>query len=161
MAPGYIIALTSTCFLWASHLHRIQPVHMSRLYLDIFDRMHLFLDWQLGRRSMCYNHPIIIFPPLCLHPPHTHILQIILKDNNRWKKKKHKKKLLKQQQKNKILIRRRPSHNCPANYYLNLFYYLCAVGYLDMCASNYNTDASFIIPNTTGPSVIPWRISKP
>ena len=26
----------------------------SRLYLDIFDRMHLFLDWRLGRRSIFY-----------------------------------------------------------------------------------------------------------
>ena len=27
----------------------------SRLYPDIFDRMHLFLDWRLGRRSICYQ----------------------------------------------------------------------------------------------------------
>ena len=33
--------LTSTCFLWASQLHQIQPVHRSRWYSDIFDRMHL------------------------------------------------------------------------------------------------------------------------
>ena len=33
--------LTATCFLWASQLHRIQPVHRSRWYPDIFDRMHL------------------------------------------------------------------------------------------------------------------------
>ena len=46
--------LTPTCFLWASHLHQIQPVHRSRLYLDVFDWMHLFLDWWLGRRSICY-----------------------------------------------------------------------------------------------------------
>ena len=46
--------LTPTCFLWASHLHRIQPVHKSRWYSDNFDRMHLFLDWLLGRRSICY-----------------------------------------------------------------------------------------------------------
>ena len=46
--------LMPTCFLWASHLHRIQPVHRSRWYSDIFDRMHLFLDWQFGRRSICY-----------------------------------------------------------------------------------------------------------
>ena len=44
---GLYNCLTSTCFLWASHLRRIQPDHMSRLYLDIFDRMHLFLDWPL------------------------------------------------------------------------------------------------------------------
>ena len=47
--------LTSTCFLWASCLHRIQPVHRSRWYSDIFDRMHMFLDWRLGRRSICYS----------------------------------------------------------------------------------------------------------
>ena len=33
--------LSSTCFLWASQLHRIQPVHRSRWYPNIFDRMHL------------------------------------------------------------------------------------------------------------------------
>ena len=47
--------LTSTCFLWASQLHRIQPVHRSRWYPDIFDRMHLFLDWRLGRGPICYK----------------------------------------------------------------------------------------------------------
>ena len=43
------------------------------------------LDWRLGRCSICYNHPILIyqnstcgiFLHVCLHPPHTHILQII------------------------------------------------------------------------------------
>ena len=33
--------LTSTCFLWASQLHWIQPVHRSRWCPDIFDRIHL------------------------------------------------------------------------------------------------------------------------
>ena len=33
--------LTPTCFLWASQLNRIQPVHRSRWYPDVFDRMHL------------------------------------------------------------------------------------------------------------------------
>ena len=47
--------LTPTFFLWASQLHRIQPVHRSRWYPDIFDRMHLFLDWRLGRGSICYR----------------------------------------------------------------------------------------------------------
>ena len=51
---GLYICLTPTCFLWVSHLHQTQPVHRSRLYLDVLDRMHLFLDWQLGRRSICY-----------------------------------------------------------------------------------------------------------
>ena len=46
--------LTPTCFLWASHLHWIQPVHRSRWYSDIFDQMHLFLDWRFSRRSICY-----------------------------------------------------------------------------------------------------------
>ena len=34
----------------------------SRLYPDIFDRMHLFLDWQLGWRSICYNYPSFNLP---------------------------------------------------------------------------------------------------
>ena len=46
--------LTFTCFLWASQLHRIQPVHRSRWYPDIFDRMHPFLDWRLGRGPIFY-----------------------------------------------------------------------------------------------------------
>ena len=47
---GFYNYLTSTYFPWASHSTRPR----SRLYLDIFDRMHLFLDWRLGRRSICY-----------------------------------------------------------------------------------------------------------
>ena len=47
-----------------------------------------------------------------------------------------------------------------ANHHLNLFLtILCTVGYLDMHASKYNTDASFILPNLIGPSAIHWRIS--
>ena len=30
----------------------------SRLYPDVFDRMHLFLDWWLGRRSISYIFPV-------------------------------------------------------------------------------------------------------
>ena len=26
-----------------------------RLYLDVFDRMHRFIDWRLGWRSICYS----------------------------------------------------------------------------------------------------------
>ena len=48
------------------------------------------LDWWLGQGSICYNHLVLIFQnSTCgiflhvrLHPPHTHILQIMLKDNN-------------------------------------------------------------------------------
>ena len=47
--------LPSTFFLWASQLRRIQPVHRSRWYPDIFDRIHLFLDWRLGRGPICYR----------------------------------------------------------------------------------------------------------
>ena len=49
---GLYNCLTSTCFLWALHLH---PIQQSGLYPDIFDRMHLFFDWWLGRRSVCYK----------------------------------------------------------------------------------------------------------
>ena len=48
------------------------------------------LDWRLGRGSIYNNHPVLIFQSFTrgiffhvrLHPPHTHILQIMLKDNN-------------------------------------------------------------------------------
>ena len=48
------------------------------------------LEWRLGRGTIYNNHPILIFQnSTCghflharLHPPHTHILQIMLKDNN-------------------------------------------------------------------------------
>ena len=33
--------LMPTCFLWVSQLHWIQPVHRSRWYPNIFNRMHL------------------------------------------------------------------------------------------------------------------------
>ena len=46
--------LTSTCFMWASQLHQIIPVHRSRRYPDIFDRIHLFLDWRLSRGLISY-----------------------------------------------------------------------------------------------------------
>ena len=64
----------------------------------------------------------------------------------------YKKKLLEQQQNIKILTRRRPTHYvtlAQANYYLNSFHtILCTVGYPDMRATKYNTDASFILSNT-------------
>ena len=41
---GLYNCLTYTCFLWASHLHRIQLVHVLRWYLR-----------PLGRRSICYT----------------------------------------------------------------------------------------------------------
>ena len=50
---GLCHCLTSTCFLWASNLHPIQPVHNHGYTSDIFDRMHLFLHWRLGRSSIC------------------------------------------------------------------------------------------------------------
>ena len=37
----------------------------SRLYPDIFDRMHLFLDWRLGRGSICYIY-IHIYMCVCV-----------------------------------------------------------------------------------------------
>ena len=93
---GLYHCLTSTCFLWASHLHPIQPVH-SHGYTLISSTGNLFLDRRLGRRSICYNHPIIIFQNSTCGIFFTfasiHTFYKILLDNNRWKKK-HKKKLL-------------------------------------------------------------------
>ena len=52
---GLYHCLISTCFMWESHLHRIQPVHSQGYPPDIFDRMHLFPDRRLGRRSISYR----------------------------------------------------------------------------------------------------------
>ena len=52
VSPSYIIVLRPPAFCGRTHLHRIQPVHRSRWYSDIFDRMHLFLDWRLGQGSI-------------------------------------------------------------------------------------------------------------
>ena len=53
--PGLYNCLMPTCFLCVTSApNSTRP--QSRLYPDIFDRMHLFIDWRLGRRSICYNH---------------------------------------------------------------------------------------------------------
>ena len=81
--------ITSTCFRYSSaYLHRCISFH-----------------WRLGRGSIYNNHPILIFENVHLwtfssrplHPPHTHILQKMLKDNNQ----KCRRKLLEQQQNTK------------------------------------------------------------
>ena len=59
---GLYHCLTYTCFLWASHLHRIQPVH-SQGYPLIYStgctcylhRCISYLTARPGRRSICYN----------------------------------------------------------------------------------------------------------
>ena len=48
----YYNCLTSTCFLWASHLHPIQPIHISSTGYTSY--LHRCI-WQLGRWSICYN----------------------------------------------------------------------------------------------------------
>ena len=83
----------------ASDLQLTQAVSVMVIFL--FD-IHLLpliytgasLDWQLGRGSICHHHTILIFQNstcgiflhIRLHSPHTHILQIMLKDNNSQKK---------------------------------------------------------------------------
>ena len=54
VALGYIIVWHPPASCGRKHLHRIQPVLRSRWYSDIFDQMHLFLDWRFGRGSICY-----------------------------------------------------------------------------------------------------------
>ena len=50
--------LTFTCFLWASHVHWIQPVHRSKWHLRRPRPDAPVLDWRLGRRSICYTFNI-------------------------------------------------------------------------------------------------------
>ena len=54
--------LMSTCFLWASHLHPIQPVHSQGYPLISLTGctcyLHRYISYvraQLGRRSICYT----------------------------------------------------------------------------------------------------------
>ena len=52
-----IISLFAVNLLPVSIVFASNSAHpRSRLYLDVFDRMHLFLDWRLGRRSICYMY---------------------------------------------------------------------------------------------------------
>ena len=53
VAPGYIIVWHPPASCVAFAPHSTSP--RSRLYLDVFDRIHLFLDRRLGRRSICYR----------------------------------------------------------------------------------------------------------
>ena len=167
VATGYIIVFVHLLPVGvAIALNSTHP--RSMLYLDIFDWMHLFLDWRLGRRLICYNHPIIffqnftceIFLRVRLHPPHTQILQILPQDNN--SRKKYKKKLPEPQRKKKILIWRRPSRYVTLARLLSKFVLLSLRGWLSwhVCIK-VQYGCIFHSPKTTGPSVIPWRISKP
>ena len=138
--------LTYTCFRCSStYLYMCISWLTARLRVNIQQSSHSFFSkfhmWTFS------SHP---FPP----SSHTHLTN----NAQGQQPQKYKKKLLEQQQNTKFLIRRRPSHYvtlAQANYYLNLFHtILCAVGYPDMRASKHNTDASFILPNTIGPSAI-------
>ena len=52
-----VISLFDTHLLPVSVASAPNSTHpQSRLYPDIFDRMHLILDWGLGRRSICYTY---------------------------------------------------------------------------------------------------------
>ena len=108
------------------------------------------LDWRLG--SIYNNHPILIFQNstrgiflhVRLHPSHTHILQIMLKDNN---SKNRKRNYLNHSKIQKILIRMRPSHYetlAQANYWLQLtrtapgtWLYYCLTFICFRCTSAY------------------------
>ena len=53
VAPGYIIVWRSPASC-GRHICTDSTRPQSMLYPDIFDRMYLFLDRRLGRRSICY-----------------------------------------------------------------------------------------------------------
>ena len=146
-------------------------VHLPPLFFRLFTQVYLLIDGSVEGQYITIvsflffkiPHVDIFFTFLSIPLTHTHAH--LTNNAQGQQQQKYKKKLLEQQQNTKILIRRRPSQYvtlAQANYYLNLFHtILCEVGCLDMRASKYNTDASFILPKTIGPSPIPWRISKP
>ena len=90
--------LSFTCFRCSSaYSHRCISWLMARSRVNMLQSSHSYFS-----KFHRWN-----FLHVCLHPPHTHISQIMLKDNNN----KNTKKLLESQQKKKnIVIRRRPSH---------------------------------------------------
>ena len=52
VAPGYIIVWHPSASCGRRICTEFNP---STCQGDIFERMHLFLDWRLGRRSICYS----------------------------------------------------------------------------------------------------------
>ena len=53
--PLFAVHLLPVSVAYASNSSRPR----SRLYLDVFVRIHLFLDWRLGRRSICYRESLM------------------------------------------------------------------------------------------------------
>ena len=113
VAPGYIIVWHPPASCGRTHLHRIQPRPQVKVIfrhprLDApFSSAYLHgcisLWTARSRANMQQSSHTYFFYSTCgiflrvrFHPPHTHILQIMLQDNNR---KNYKKKLLEPQQK--------------------------------------------------------------
>ena len=106
VAPGYIIVWRSPASCGCMHLHRIQ----TRPQVKVIFRhprpdapvssayLHRCISW-LTARSRANMQQLSHFSSRPSPSPSTHILQILLKDNN--SRKKHKKKLLEPQQKYK------------------------------------------------------------
>ena len=61
VAPGYIIVWHPPASCGRRICTELNHVHRSRWHCDIPDRMHLFLDWRLGRRSICYMIPFLLW----------------------------------------------------------------------------------------------------
>ena len=62
--PGLYNCLTSTCFLWASHLHPIHSIHSKVIPWSLrpdapFIYTGASLIWQLGRVSICFSIAIV------------------------------------------------------------------------------------------------------
>ena len=68
---GYIIVCRSPASRGRRKLHRIQPVHGEGYILIFSSGMHHFLDWRLGRKSICYKNIFkkyyIIWAVLCIN----------------------------------------------------------------------------------------------
>ena len=60
VAPGYIIVWHPPASRGRRNCTDFNPSTGQGDIFDIFDRMHLFLDWWLGRRSICYTYPILL-----------------------------------------------------------------------------------------------------
>ena len=60
VAPSYIIVWRSPASYGRHICTQFNPSIAKVIYPDIFDRIHLFLDRRLGRRSICYTRTTLI-----------------------------------------------------------------------------------------------------
>ena len=87
---GLYNCVTTTCFLWASHLHRIQPVHRSRWYL----RPDAPVSWLTARSKVNMLQYITVTKTFYNYWIFSHYLHLLVfmsfSDEHCWTNNKHR-----------------------------------------------------------------------